>query len=101
MVAADDTEKIQRLELLQEIIHDMITELDDPGMKEILPNQTKPVGMVIIGQFRRRESPEQIETINIRYGDPIYLGVDGQTNLSPAKEDDFPEALDFNIYPSL
>lgn len=99
MALTYNTKKIKRLELLQDIIHDMITELNDPDMAGVLPNRTKTIGFVVVCQFRRRENPDQVETINIRYSEPVYLGGDGEISLSPAKENDFPDIVDFSIYP--
>jgi len=94
-----NAEKIERLELLREIIHDLITDIEDPDLNAVMQTQTKLVGIACIGQFRRRSDPDQIETISIRHGEPFFLRDDGQIVLSPAKEGDFPDVLDFNIHP--
>lgn len=93
MPDASNADKIQRLELLQKIILDLSNELTDTAIKELLPNKTKTVGLLILCQFRRRERPHHIESLNIQEGKPVFLMDTGKMVFSPAQEKDFPRDL--------
>lgn len=99
MLEVSTADKIKLLELLEVIVSDLMNELEDPGFKEILPNKTKAVSLVAVCQFRRRESPDQIESLFIKEGEPVFLVDTGEVISSPAQKGDFPEVMNFNIPP--
>lgn len=66
----------------------------------IVPNDIKVVGLQFICQFRMRNDPDRVCTLNIEHGQPVALQQDGSSYEEPAKDDDFPDVEPFQIYPS-
>lgn len=97
----ENVELIKRLELLKDVIDEKISQLEIEDVNEFIPNQYHLEGMLAIVQIRHRSFPDAVETIHLQIGKPTALNEDGNKYTEPAKGDEFPEPLNFQIEPTI